>query len=614
MKKHIHVSRFDRKISDQEFCTHTEDFYPFIIHGHVIEPEQELASVLRAARSRSDIVDVSYIKSGLVEYNGILSERKVVNIPLDYFIGLYDAAVASHDVCAAAPSSSGAECSNYSQAMLMYYSHLLEGKQLYLSQMPLPLPSTGIALGADLQIPSCLTGCDCHSDSSLGSIGGFRRSHPNTNLERVVDIHQSNLWINLQGGVSSSLHYDGYHNLLSVLRGQKEVILVSPQYTAFLQPYPAYSSAANHSHLTAKELRELTLNSDSSSSSISSRSANPVSGYNADTGTNVLPADFLEQVSTRITVAPGDVLFIPEGWWHHVTSDKCTVAVNYWFHSPLHKLLHGFGAQQNCIAHYIMRVAVQVAVDAVPHVSCQVTSTNNSEGKKWEGYHGRCQTATNTIKQTDTCAYADTEVSAESTDELAGGSDGSFSLANLTQEFECDMHALYTLLLAHNRFSMPDSTVKDAATSTGIVQNHCDENECFSIAKDIQALQWLLFCSPYYAVAERMALLLPFYANKHTARWITILCSLSPAIVHTLVSQWEAHDAVDESSAGVETVLDENFFQSIYLPCGRWARLVRLCAFSIIVVFHSEFYCHLLKLHWCCSIFSCRYRISLRSS
>ena len=35
----------------------------------------------------------------------------------------------------------------------------------------------------------------------------------------------------------------------------------------------------------------------------------------------------------------GDALFIPEGWWHQVTSDACSMALNYWFQSGIQEML-----------------------------------------------------------------------------------------------------------------------------------------------------------------------------------------------------------------------------------------------------------------------------------
>lgn len=36
---------------------------------------------------------------------------------------------------------------------------------------------------------------------------------------------------------------------------------------------------------------------------------------------------------TEVVVNPGEVLFIPEGWWHSVVSTGATAAVNFWFNA-----------------------------------------------------------------------------------------------------------------------------------------------------------------------------------------------------------------------------------------------------------------------------------------
>lgn len=70
----------------------------------------------------------------------------------------------------------------------------------------------------------------------------------------------------------------------------------------------------------------------------------------------------------------GDAVFIPEGilfprawgiirinlhasllylgWWHLVQSDECTVAINFWFRSPLYKYL-----TSDALAPYIIRAS-----------------------------------------------------------------------------------------------------------------------------------------------------------------------------------------------------------------------------------------------------------------
>ena len=117
-----------------------------------------------------------------------------------------------------------------------------------------------------------------------------------------VELYEINLWMNIYRNTRSALHYDGNHNVLCVQRGCKEVLLVSPQHTPRLQPYTAFGISPNHSYMSWENLRSL---------------------------------DFvvIQEVRER------QALFIPEGWWHQVTSSSCTMAINFWFRSPLHALL-----------------------------------------------------------------------------------------------------------------------------------------------------------------------------------------------------------------------------------------------------------------------------------
>lgn len=128
-------------------------------------------------------------------------------------------------------------------------------------------------------------------------------------MKEVIDLETINLWINLYHA-STTLHYDANHNFLLVLSGQKKVTLISPCHSDKLKPFHASSEFPNHSHLTVTEVNEF------------------INQQMVADGTIF-----------EINVHDGDLLFIPEGWWHQVTSSRLTVALNSWFKSSFSKLV-----------------------------------------------------------------------------------------------------------------------------------------------------------------------------------------------------------------------------------------------------------------------------------
>lgn len=89
--------------------------------------------------------------------------------------------------------------------------------------------------------------------------------------------------------LSSQMHWDvnGHHNLNFQVRGEKRVIMFSPEDGKYLYPMPARLW-----HLSRIDPRK--------------------------------PADdshplFKKATPLQITLSEGDVLLIPSGWWHHVT-------------------------------------------------------------------------------------------------------------------------------------------------------------------------------------------------------------------------------------------------------------------------------------------------------
>ncbi|CAO2194860.1 unnamed protein product [Urochloa humidicola] len=115
-----------------------------------------------------------------------------------------------------------------------------------------------------------------------------------------------NFWMN-GAHLRSSTHYDPHHNLLCVVVGCKKVTLWPPSASPFLYPMPVYGEASNHSSVSIEE-----------------------PDYSRYTR-----ARYMKEYSERVVLNRGDVLFIPEGWYHQVDSDDFTIAINFWWKSRI---------------------------------------------------------------------------------------------------------------------------------------------------------------------------------------------------------------------------------------------------------------------------------------
>eukprot|EP00924_Labyrinthula_sp_SR-Ha-C_P012986 snap_masked-scaffold_12-processed-gene-5.68-mRNA-1 protein AED:1.00 eAED:1.00 QI:0/0/0/0/1/1/2/0/343 len=109
------------------------------------------------------------------------------------------------------------------------------------------------------------------------------------------NLRVQNLWMNLSdSSVSSTWHYDTNSNFLLVCSGKKSVQVISP--------------AAGTRCFQLTKVGELSANF-------------PLEINNSA----------IASVAKGFELTPGDVLFIPEGWWHTVDSTVQSCAVNYWF-------------------------------------------------------------------------------------------------------------------------------------------------------------------------------------------------------------------------------------------------------------------------------------------
>jgi hypothetical protein len=105
------------------------------------------------------------------------------------------------------------------------------------------------------------------------------------------------LWIG-SGGTCSGLHSDLKDNVFAQIYGRKRVILVPFAQTPLVYPFR---------------------------DNIANSQVNPEL---------VDPARFPKFQRARVydtVVGPGDVLYIPRGWWHYLRSESPSISINHWF-------------------------------------------------------------------------------------------------------------------------------------------------------------------------------------------------------------------------------------------------------------------------------------------
>jgi len=168
-----------------------------------------------------------------------------------------------------------------------------DAMRFYLAQCPIfsidsssneLLPGPLSSLQQDFSIPSPL-------------VKGTTKNSPEFHLSHI------NFWATIQSPVTSSLHYDPYHNLLCVVTGQKIVRLLPPSAMKYLHNVASiYAESTNHADddLFHPERKD-ELENESNSQLI------------------------------EFILNPGDALYLPEGWWHQIKSTAGTMAVNFWW-------------------------------------------------------------------------------------------------------------------------------------------------------------------------------------------------------------------------------------------------------------------------------------------
>lgn len=119
-------------------------------------------------------------------------------------------------------------------------------------------------------------------------------------MHQRAGFHSTRLWLGPEGTVSP-LHRDFPDNLYVQLIGRKRLLIVDPAHTQNLYPYAPWSHLPNFSQVDAE-----------------------------------WPEDpryprFASVPCIECVVEPGEVVFLPALWWHHVRSLDTSLSVNLWF-------------------------------------------------------------------------------------------------------------------------------------------------------------------------------------------------------------------------------------------------------------------------------------------
>ena len=167
-------------------------------------------------------------------------------------------------------------------------------------------------------------------------------------IEHRRRLSSAHLWMSAVETVSST-HYDEEDNILCVLQGEKQVALVSPEFTHSLTPSPLHSDFHHHA---AADLFELAAGAGGANGRATSASSA------SSTSSVVAPVIML-------TVKAGEGLFIPAGWWHNVHSSPKTIAVNFWYR-PSSRAVSVVGGAADDEGDDTMRSCQVIGADAHP--------------------------------------------------------------------------------------------------------------------------------------------------------------------------------------------------------------------------------------------------------
>lgn len=136
----------------------------------------------------------------------------------------------------------------------------------------------------------------------------LRADAPPPQYLNAVTVQSAKLWIGPVGMVSS-MHRDLADNLHAQVSGRKRFTLVAPQQSACVYPNSFVDSVPNGCRVDIEH-----------------------PDY----------ARFPQLRDAEMFVAeldPGDVVYIPRGWWHHVRTLDLSISVNFWWARGMRRML-----------------------------------------------------------------------------------------------------------------------------------------------------------------------------------------------------------------------------------------------------------------------------------
>ena len=133
-----------------------------------------------------------------------------------------------------------------------------------------------------------------------------------------------NLWIG-RGSNRVRLHYDPFHNLYDQVVVKKRWLIFSPEQSSLLYTYPWYTRLfwCSQVDVNQPDLKRF--------------------------------PKFRDAKPLEVITEPGEILFLPAGWWHSPISIGLNVAVNFWWQVRLREITSTRWGLRSALRHLIAK-------------------------------------------------------------------------------------------------------------------------------------------------------------------------------------------------------------------------------------------------------------------